>query len=105
MFTVWSTFKMASLVQMDSFEENHNIGLSNNQDISIGLLGLCYLSTNPAPDEAVTMFKVATLTSVLDMFTRAVTRRHDSDLRLVSSMASVVRCILCTAWKSELLMC
>ena len=34
------------------------------------MLGLCYLTTQPDPGEAVTVVRMVTITSVLDTFTR-----------------------------------
>ena len=65
------------------------------QDLSIGLLGLGYLAiTNPEPDEAVIMMRVAGLTSVIDMAINAVPSVNVSrayNKSMVRSICSVVR--------------
>ena len=60
------------------------------------MLGLCYLSTQPDPGEAVTVLRVVTATSVLDTLTRhlgdiAVVRGGEGDLvRQLCSLAQTM---------------
>ena len=61
------------------------------------MMGLCYLSTQPDPGEAVTVMQVVTVTSVLDTITGylgAITRVRSGEGELVRHLCSLANTLL-----------
>ena len=71
------------------------------QDVSMGLLGLCYLTTSPDQSESVTMFRLMTMTSMVEAVTRYLThvspaspRSHGEQVELVTGLCSIVKSVV-----------
>ena len=61
------------------------------------MMGLCYLSTQPDPGEAVTVMQVVTVTSVLDTITGylgAITGARSGEGELVRHLCSLAQTML-----------
>mgnify|MGYP007022715066 CR=1 FL=1 len=65
--------------------------------MSLAILGLCYLSTQPDPGEAVTVMHVVTATSVLDTITGylgAIAGVRSGERELVPHLCSLAQTML-----------
>merc|ERR1712048_70753 len=91
LLTAWTAIKITVNVNNQDVHNNNDL-----QDVSLGLLGLCYLTTGPDPGEAVAMMRLATATSVLDTVTRSVGANvtRSQDITMVRNICSIVRTVL-----------
>ena len=64
--------------------------------MSLWLLGLCYLTTSPDQDQAVSMIRLMTVTSILDTGARSLLApSHDQyTVDIVTGLCNIVRSVL-----------
>lgn len=82
LLTTWTAFKVCVISPQVSGGDQSDL-----QDVSLALLGLSYLTTDPDPDEALALLRLATLVSVTDSLRRvAASPEYAQSLGLLCSV-------------------
>merc|ERR1719510_742970 len=93
LYTVWTAFKVVGISR--SAEDRQD----DLEDVAIGLLGLSFLSADPAPGEALIILRAATLVSLTDCVNKVVIRstHSEQEYKLVRTFCSICRINLVAA--------
>ena len=88
LYTFWTAFKACCISPQLETE-----GRTELQDLSLGLLCLSYLTTDPEPSEALVVVRLATVVSVTDSLARLSppTVASQQERKVVSTFCSLCR--------------
>ena len=83
----------AALLQVAQYSGQYPALMSSSQNLSLGLLGLCYLTTGPEAAEAVALLRAASLASLVDTGL-SLSEARARDKEAVAAVCGAVRALV-----------